>query len=52
MKDHARRHVRLIAASLAVLLAAGVGYALRFAGPAHGQPAAAVAHVHALAPPV
>ncbi|MBV9940772.1 MAG: PKD domain-containing protein [Solirubrobacterales bacterium] len=52
MNERVRRHARLIAASLAVLLAAGVGYVLRSAGPANGQSARAAAHVHAIAPPL
>ena len=38
MNDHVRRHARLIAASLAVLLAAGAGYVLFAGGSAHAQP--------------
>ncbi len=50
MNERVRRHARLIAASLAVLLAAGVGYVLQSAGSAPGQSARAVAHVHTVAP--
>ena len=50
MNEHVRRHVGLIAATLAVLVAAGVGYALRSGGSAHAQSARAVGHVHTIAP--
>src|SRR6478672_11325459 len=50
MNDPLRRHARLIAGSLALLLVAGIGYALRSAGSAGARPARAVRQVHAIAP--
>ena len=50
MNDRLRRHARLIAGSVALLLVAGVGYVLQAAGSAHAQGARAVAQVHAIAP--
>ena len=50
MNERLRRHARLIAGSLALLLVAGIGYALRSAGSAGARPARAVRQVHAIAP--
>ncbi|MBV9416839.1 MAG: PKD domain-containing protein [Solirubrobacterales bacterium] len=50
MNERLRRHGRLIAGSLILLLAAAVGYALRPGGSAHAQPARAVVHPQAIAP--
>ena len=50
MNERLRRHARLIAGSLALLLVAGIGYALRSAGTAGARPARAVRQVHAIAP--
>ena len=50
MNDRLRRHLRLIAGSLAVLLLAGLGYALRHAGSAHAQPAGAGAQAGVITP--
>jgi PKD repeat protein len=50
VSDRLRRHVRLIAGSLALVLLAGVGYVLQSAGSARARPARAVRSVHATAP--
>ena len=50
MNDRLRRHIRLIAGSVAVLLLAGLGYALRHAGSARAQPAGAATQTHVIAP--
>ena len=52
MNTWLRRHARLIAASLAIVLTGTLVYVLRDAGSAHAQPTHAVAqvHAHAIAP--
>ena len=50
MSGRLRRHARLIAGSLVVILVAAVGYALRSVGSAHAQPSRPVATVGAVAP--
>ncbi len=50
MIDRIRRHGRLIAGSLALVLCAGIAYVLHSAGSAHAQPTRAAPQVHAIAP--
>ena len=52
MNERLRRHRRLIAGSLMLLLVAGVGYVLRSDGSAHAQSVQAVAHPHPVPPAV
>jgi PKD repeat protein len=50
VNNRLRRHARLIAGSLALVLAAGVAFVLHSAGSAHAQPSRSLARIHLIAP--